>query len=162
MRVAFFGLIVCLLASCGSQTSGDAAPQADGVHGNAPQTTGGFSDRLVVLEGCYEMTLKRDTATLSLHLQDSIVTGNLRYNWYEKDDNTGTIKGVLRDSLIFADYTFESEGLTSVREVIFKIQEDGLLQASGELEDRNGKIVFRNPSSLQYTYSSPFVKVACP
>jgi hypothetical protein len=133
-----------------------------GVHGHAPATTGVLSGEPFVLAGCYEMTMKRDTATLSLQVTDTVVSGRLRYDWNEKDGNVGTIQGVLRDSLIIAHYTFESEGLISMREVIFKIEDQTLLQGFGELEDRNGAYVFSNPAQVQYMKSTPFIKVDCP
>ena len=167
MRVILSLISFCLLTACGapSEKSNPAtqnSPTKSEAHGSAPKTTGVLAGTPFVLDGCYEMTMKRDTATLSLQVQDTIVSGKLRYNWHERDGNVGTIKGVLRDSLIIADYTFESEGLTSVREVVFKIDNTVLQQAYGDLEDRNGKIVFRNPAQLQYIQEYPFVKVECP
>lgn len=45
------------------------------------------------LAGCYSWAIKRDTATLQLDVDGNKVTGNLKYKWYEKDGNTGTLKG---------------------------------------------------------------------
>jgi hypothetical protein len=115
----------------------------------------------IVLAGCYQMILKKDTATLQLQLKDSTVTGHLRYKGYEKDDNTGTIKGVLRKELILADYTFQSEGVTSVREVIFKIKGDTLVQAYGDLAEVDNKMVFTNKNNLQFGPEQSFLKVTC-
>ena len=67
----------------------------------------------------------------------------------------------MQDSLLIADYTFESEGMTSVREVVFKLQGDTLLQGYGERTDQNGKIVFKQKEKLQYDKTFPFIKVAC-
>lgn len=168
MRFIFIFSLVLLLAACGNpsgsnhSTADTSSPASSEVHGGAPQTTGVLAGEPVVLAGCYEMTMKRDTAFLSLQVQDTVVSGKLRFHWYARDGNVGTIKGVLRDSLIVADYTFESEGLTSVREVIFKIEGPVLQQAVGELEERDGKIVFRDHAQLQYMRTYPFVKIACP
>lgn len=164
MRIFFFLFMAVLLITCGP--SGQKADEQNNaanseVHGNAPATTGVFSGAPLILEGCYEMTMKQDSAFLSLHVQDTIITGDLRYDWHERDGNVGTIKGVLRDSLIIADYTFQSEGLTSVREVVFKIIDTTLLQGFGELKERDGKVVYKNAAQLQYMNSSPFVKVPC-
>ncbi len=102
--------------------------------------------------------MKNDSGWLNLTVNDTVVTGDLKYNLYEKDKNAGTIKGVLRDSLIIADYTFHSEGTTSVREVIFKISGDTLIQAFGDLVEKDGKIIFTNKNDLQYITTNPFIK----
>lgn len=63
--------------------------------------------------------------------------------------------------MIYADYSFQSEGTTSVREVIFKISGDTLIQAFGDLIEKKGKIVFKDTNNLQYINSSPFIKASC-
>jgi len=115
----------------------------------------------MVLAGCYQMILKRDTATLQLAVKDTTVTGDLRYDWYERDGNTGTLNGVLRNDRIYADYTFQSEGTTSVREVIFKIENGTLLQGFGNLKEEKGKVIFQEPDNLQFQTANPFFKIAC-
>jgi len=164
MRTAFFVLfIVC---ACNTRTgtnsaSGDTAASAQTIHTNIPDTivTGA---RPVALQGCYQMILKRDTANLRLNVKDSTVTGTLEYAFHEKDRNTGTVHGVLRGDVIYADYTFQSEGTTSVREVVFRVQGDALLQAFGDLTEQDGKVVFKDSARLQFQTVTPFLKVACP
>ena len=130
-----------------------------GAHAGATDTITRSS--IALQEGCYQMIMKRDTATLSLQIQDSTISGNLNYRWAEKDHNKGTIKGFVRDSLLIADYTFESEGLTSVREVVFKLRGDTLLQGTGELTEQNGKTIFKQKDQLQYDKTAPFIRVTC-
>lgn len=139
----------------------DTAASSQTIHNNIRDTvvTGATP---VVLNGCYQMTLKRDTAILRLDVQDSTVTGDLRYAFYEKDHNAGTIKGVLRNDTIYADYTFQSEGMTSVREVVFQVQGNTLLQGFGDLTEQNGKVVFQNRRKLQFQEANPFLKITCP
>lgn len=120
------------------------------------------SAKIIDLNGCYQMTLNRDTATMKLNVADTVVTGQLVYDWDEKDGNTGTVKGVLRDSLIYADYTFESEGMTSVREVIFKISGTLLQQAVGDLTEQNNKVIYKDPTKLDFNTMPAFMKVPCP
>lgn len=115
----------------------------------------------MVLNGCYQMMMKRDTAALELTVKDTTVTGSLQYNLYEKDRNTGTLQGVLRNDIIYADYTFQSEGMTSVREVAFKIQDGALLQAVGAVSEQNSKVVFKDQATLQFPTDAPFLKTAC-
>lgn len=161
-KITFFLLAAALVAGCNSnsETNKAGSDSTGTVHGNA-KPIGTTDTKPLMLDGCYEMVIRKDTATLELTVQDSTVTGKLVYDWFEKDGNSGTIKGVLRDSLIIADYHFESEGLMSVREVVLRIQNNTLAQGFGELSDNNGKVVYSDPSNLQYDTVHPFVKVPC-
>lgn len=158
--VFLFFFASCAGEGSRSTTAADTTDAGETVHSGAKPVSLPDTQPLV-LTGCYEMIMKKDTAFLSLALQDTTVTGRLDYHWYEKDRNTGTLKGVLRNDMIYADYTFESEGMTSVREVIFKIHDTTLLQATGELRKQNGKVVYSNTDNLDYDTTNPFIKVAC-
>jgi hypothetical protein len=167
MLTRYSFVVALVLCACGNNnTAADSTPQdtalsSQTIHTNVTDTivTGA---KPVNLNGCYQMTLKRDTASLQLTMQDSTVTGTLQYHWYERDANDGTLQGVLRNDTIYADYTFRSEGMTSVREVVFKIQDDTLVEGFGELTEQQGKVVFRDRSKLQFQNAYPFIKVACP
>jgi hypothetical protein len=112
-----------------------------------------------VPEGCYRMIIKNDTAVMSLNAQGDSVSGSLSYNWTERDDNDGTFKGAIKnDSLIVADYTFQSEGVTSVRQVVFKIRDSVLLQGYGELQNRNDTSFFRDVNLVIFDTKNPFRK----
>lgn len=159
-------IVIVVFCSCCNDDSApvtaqkDTAQSSQTIHTNVTDTVVTNATPMV-LTGCYQMILKRDTATLNLTVKDTTITGDLRYDWYEKDGNTGTLNGVLRNDTIYADYTFQSEGMTSVREVVFKIQDGGLQQGFGELNEQGGKIVFREPNRLQFQTANPFLKVAC-
>jgi len=47
--------------------------------------------------GCFRMIIGKDTADLNLIIRDSIVTGSLTYNRFEKDDSRGELQGVIRE-----------------------------------------------------------------
>lgn len=149
---------ILLLMACGN-TLDNASTTGETPHAGSNDTI--VTTKPVMLTGCYQMTMKNDSAWLNLAVNDTVVTGDLKYNLYEKDSNIGSITGVVRDSMIYADYTFQSEGMTSVREVIFKISGDTLIQAFGDLSEKNGKIVFVNKNELQYINTSPFIKGSC-
>lgn len=150
-----------LLFSCNNADNNTATvtPSSQTVHSNAGDTISRAQP--FVLSGCYTMISNKDTATLEISVQDTIVSGSLQYHWAQKDWNTGRIQGVLRNDLIHADYTFESEGMTSVREVVFKIEDSTLQEGTGELVQQNNKVVYRNKDQLQFHTIHPFIKVAC-
>lgn len=154
-------LLLFALLACGSGE--EAAPATEGgstVHGQATDTIVS-SGEPVKLEGCYQRIVQRDTATLFLNIIGNEVTGKLVYNHFQKDDNTGSLKGELRDNHIYADYLFQSEGGTSTRAVAFRIQDTLLLEGYGEVEERDGKMSFRNSDHLQFDTTHPFRKVDC-
>lgn len=128
---------------------------------NQAKNTFDTSARIIDLNGCYEMTIKQDTASMELTVRDTIVTGKLIYAWNEKDGNIGSLNGVLRGDLIFAEYTFESEGTTSTRELIFRLEDSLLQQAVGELDQKNNKIVYKDPDQLDFNTMPPFMKIPC-
>lgn len=115
----------------------------------------------IPLDGCYKMVISKDTATLRLNVVDSLVTGELRYHWFEKDWNDGSVKGVVRDSLIILDYTFRSEGTLSVRQVVFKMSGTSLAEGHGDLDAKGDTVRFKNINTLTFQHDHPFVKTTC-
>lgn len=97
---------------------------------------------------CYTYTTENDSIMLRLVRRGKSVEGELTYILYEKDINKGTIRGTMEGDTLFADYTFKSEGATSVREVAFVRRGDELVEAFGDVEEQNGKFVFSDPSLL--------------
>lgn len=79
------------------------------------------------------------------------MTGHLTYDFYEKDKNEGTIAGELNKDTLIADYTFRSEGTTSIREVAFLITDAGLTEGYGELVAAGDKMVFKNRHALSFS-----------
>lgn len=110
--------------------------------------------------GCYLMIQGKDTASLQMTAVDGNVSGTLQYRRFEKDDNDGTIKGSVRDGLIDANYTFQSEGTTSVRQVVFSIKGDSLYEGYGEIKVTADSAAFINTSQLKFL-PVPFVKIDC-
>ncbi len=110
---------------------------------------------------CYTYTTDSDSIMLQLTRIDSMVSGELTYILYEKDANKGTIDGVMKGDTLFADYTFTSEGTTSVREVAFVQRGDELVEAFGEVEEQNGKFVFSDRSLLTLNENVVLKASAC-
>lgn len=100
---------------------------------------------------CFQSILQRDTISIELFIKDSTVSGNLFYNMFEKDDNKGTFSGAISGDIIKADYTFLSEGTTSVREVMFRLKDNTLTEGFGDMEERDNRSVFKDPSKVQFT-----------
>ena len=101
-------------------------------------------------KACYAYINKRDTASLTLTHAGNAVTGELNYNFYEKDKNAGTIAGLVKGDTIIADYTFNSEGTSSVREVIFIKKGEQLAEGYGPMEEKGGKTVFTDKAKVKF------------
>lgn len=111
--------------------------------------------------GCYSQIIKRDTSFLQLEAKDSLINGSLSYNLYEKDRNSGTVQGELAGDTIKAWYLFKSEGVVSVRQIMWKVNGDELWPATGEVTQRNDTTVFAQPGKLKFDNTRPFKKTAC-
>jgi hypothetical protein len=110
---------------------------------------------------CYSTSGGKDSVYLKLEKFPNVVTGRLIYKLFEKDSNTGDIDGVLHGDTLIADYKFLSEGTNSVRQIIFLIKENTAREGYGEMEERNGKMAFKNLQETDFTKSIPLNKIDC-
>ena len=99
---------------------------------------------------CYTFVKGNDTIMLSFIVDQNAVKGDLTYNFFEKDDNTGTIDGTMQGDTLFADYKFQSEGKTSEREVAFLRRGDTMVEGFGEIKQESGKSTFKNRKRLNF------------
>ena len=109
---------------------------------------------------CYQNINGKDTVLLSISGEAITVTGLLSYNYYEKDKSSGDIQGNMYGDTLIGEYSFQSEGTTSVREVAFLKRDDTFVEGYGDVEEKDGKMVFKNRSSLKFT-GHPLKKVDC-
>ena len=110
---------------------------------------------------CYHYMKNKDTVILKVKTVNGLVKGTLIYNLYEKDKNRGTIDGRIEGEILLADYTFNSEGTTSIRPVAFKKSGNNFIEGFGETENKNGKEAFKNIDSLNYDHSFMLVPFDC-
>lgn len=110
---------------------------------------------------CYKYIKDKDTATLTMMSSGPITTGELKYNLYEKDKNSGIFEGELRGDTLIVEYTFNSEGKESVRQVAFLKKGDQLIEGFGDVEEKNGKMIFKDKSKVTFGNSMVFNKVDC-
>ncbi|HVG16804.1 MAG TPA: hypothetical protein VM935_17670 [Chitinophagaceae bacterium] len=160
MNKYFIYISFWLLVSCTNSDTKIHKGADDSPHANASDTIM-TPKPLDVASGCYRMLKGNDSAFLTLAVMDSAVSGNLEYNLYGKDKNSGTIKGFRRGALIIADYTFSSEGVTSVREVVFKLEEEKLTEGYGAVVQKGGKMSFNDHEQLKFDSGIQFHKLAC-
>tara|TARA_R110002020_G_scaffold164188_5_gene350667 strand:- start:99 stop:563 length:465 start_codon:yes stop_codon:yes gene_type:complete len=110
---------------------------------------------------CFRYFGEKDTILLTTHIDGTNISGTLDYSIFEKDKNTGTIEGEIRDNLIIAEYTFQSEGLTSKRQVVFKNTDEGWKEGYGAMEVVDGIPVQVNIDSLDFSHQMALTPVPC-
>ena len=110
---------------------------------------------------CFQYISEKDTIKLTTHIDGTNITGTLNYSLFEKDKNSGTIDGEIRDNLIIAEYTFQSEGQTSKRQVVFKNTDEGWKEGFGEMKEVDGIPVQVNIDSLDYRHGLALKPVPC-
>ena len=110
---------------------------------------------------CYSYVNNKDSVTMNIDINDNTVTGELEYRLYEKDSNTGTIQGIIKGDTLFAEYSFISEGISSVREVAFLKKGNNWVEGFGDVEENNGKMIFKDISALQFNSNIVLAEVPC-
>ena len=112
---------------------------------------------------CYTSRLNGNIVAISFNVNShQEVNGKLSYNITGKDKNEGTIIGNMKGDTLIADYTFMSEGVSSVREVVF-LQKDGtLIEGYGDVVDANNKVSFKDKKKLKFDAKNTLTKSDCP
>ena len=110
---------------------------------------------------CYIFVKNNDTIRLSFKVEQNRATGDLTYNFFEKDDNRGTIEGEMHGDTLYAIYQFQSEGISSEREVAFLKRGDTMVEGFGEINQELGKSTFKNRKMLYFESNLVLNKTAC-
>ncbi|GEP51245.1 hypothetical protein FNO01nite_19170 [Flavobacterium noncentrifugens] len=116
---------------------------------------------VAVEKECYEFVKNKDTVTLSLTRNENDASGSLTFNWFEKDDSNGIFKGMFKGDTLVADYTFQAEGTSSVREMVFLKKGDVFYPGYGEMVEKENKQVFKDPKSIKFDDAVKIARTAC-
>jgi len=111
-------------------------------------------------KSCYAYQEGRDTVYMQLDTDGKNAKGELSYSLFEKDSNKGTFNGEFIGDTLIADYSFESEGTRSIRQVAFLREGERLVEGYGESIEQNGRMVFKNLQDLRFG-SLMLTKVEC-
>ncbi len=152
------GCMLVLMASLSCNTPPqEAATAPDGAD------SAGHRENQVMIPAatCYAGQQGKDSFFLKTEVFPNVVTGSLSYDFYEKDRNRGTIEGTLKGDTLIADYTFTSEGKESVRQVAFLLGDSTATEGYGQMEEQDGKLVFKSLQELSFTQSVSLHKVPC-
>jgi hypothetical protein len=115
----------------------------------------------VATKECYEYVQGNDTIQANLLVQSNDVSGELTYKLFEKDKNSGAIIGTIHGDTLIADYTFMSEGVSSVRQVAFLRKNKSLIEGFSESEEKEGKMVFKDLKKLNFSENMILNLIPC-
>ncbi len=146
-----------LLFACQSQSSEATQTPDDTTTVEAAAAPAAEDEQQVEL--CFLEVVGQDSTIVNLGIVGSEVTGEMFWRPFEKDGATGTLKGKIVENTITADYAYTIEGSEQVEEKIFVLYEDRLVEKSGPLEDKNGKLVMKDPATA--TDGAVLKKVDC-
>ncbi|AEI50854.1 hypothetical protein [Runella slithyformis] len=142
-------LIGSILGACSSQ--------------NSHESTSVAADNIAkeMTANCYTYVNNRDTVELNLMQLGTKVSGELTYKLYEKDANRGTIEGEIKGDTLLANYTFKSEGISSLRQVAFLKKGEDWVEGIGDVVGIDGRVNFKDPKALHFHNSLVLKKGTC-
>lgn len=124
-----------------------------------PNSTPTTTETIIPLEECYVYHANGSSVELQFERKGNEIFGTLTYALAEKDKNTGTIKGKLENDILLAEYTFQSEGIESTRQVIFKFKDKQFIEGYGEITADGTH--FKDPAKVTFTSTMPLSKADC-
>ena len=146
-KIYFLALIVFIFAACKNQSKTTVEAKL------ANKITEPFT--------CYSYSKDNNNVMMQISIVDNIVKGDLLIEYYQKDKNKGKIIGEMKGDTLYAEYTFKSEGLNSIREVVFLKKGNEFKEGFGDIEEKSGKMVFKNKSTIKFENSMPLTKIKC-
>lgn len=147
-RILFSIALTSLLISCKKETPAPVPAEKEVIPKVEKETS-----------ACYEVNKYGNIISLHINYDNDKVDGTLSYALQEKDKNTGTFEGKIKDSIIIADYTFESEGIKSVREIAIKLKGNQAIEGYGDMNNEGTR--FKDVTQLNFDGKMPMNKVPC-
>lgn len=148
--------IVILLTSCNNQ------PKASAESTNTADSNA-VENKMNGLETtCYMGLIGKDTMLLQVRRFDNVATGELAYLFHEKDRQTGEFDARIMGDTLIGEYIFDSEGTSSSRQIAFLLKGDTAVEGYGEVEEKNGGMVFTDLKKIEFGKGLNLTKVTCP
>ena len=158
MYIQKFTLILSLtiaghaMLSCNSETR-ESAPTANQIDTTAkkkePKTPDVTTMQPVMT--CYAGNMGKDSFSLRVEKFPTVVTGSLSFDFFEKDQSTGDLDGKLMGDTLLANYTYQSEGTISSRQVIFLIRDGIATEGYADMKEQDGKMIFKDLRTVKFS-----------
>lgn len=140
MRFLFIVYTILFTGSCQSRTANETSETTKPI----PST----SDIAVQADTmCFQQILQRDTTTLRLVVNGTVVKGYLDINPYEKDRARGPVEGRLTGNQIQADWDRAGEGVVQRYAINFTLKGNAITWHEGERAKKQGVWVLKQPST---------------
>jgi hypothetical protein len=68
----------------------------------------------------------------------------------------------MRGDTLVADYTFMSEGKSSVRQVVFMVKDSIVTEGYGPQEEKDGKMIFKDLGKVDFSKGTKLQRIQCP
>lgn len=146
-KTILFALLMIILTSCNNKPSTNSTAEIASKI-NQPST-------------CYSYSKDSNNILMQIAIEDNIVKGDLLIEYYQKDKNKGKIYGEMKGDTMYAEYTFMSEGVNSTREVAFLKKGNEMTEGFGDVEEKSGKMVFKNKATLKFESKISLTKTEC-
>lgn len=85
--------------------------------------------------------------SIVLNVSNNTITGRMDWLPGMKDKMRGTLKGNIVNGRITAQYAYSAEGVEFIEERLFQLHENGITILGGELEERDGMWVLKDPAN---------------
>lgn len=158
MRKQCLILITILIVACNNNKENNIATTS----AIDTSTDTGTVSVMIPTTKCYQSIRGKDTVYLKLEKFPNVVTGILKYKFYEKDSNAGELDGKLHGDTLIADYSFKSEGTVSVRQVAFLIKDSVATEGYTDMEEKEAKMIFKNTGNLDFSKGLKLKQIDCP
>ena len=152
----FSALLILVLISCN-----EANKPADTSTVKKDSSTAVENKIMIPASTCYFSTNGKDSFRLKVEVFPNVATGRFSNKFYEKDSNEGELDGHLLGDTLLADYKFMSEGKLSVRQVIFLIKDSTATEGYGDMEEKDGKMIFKNIKDVTFGKGLILKKADC-
>lgn len=112
--------------------------------------------------GCYVAQNGKDIYNLNIQNQDAQnINGTLSFKNFEKDSSKGSFNGTYKDSILFGNYAFSSEGMDSMMQVVFKKEGDNFIRGYGPVDSEGTHFTDLSKVTYEANSLSVFEKRAC-
>ena len=149
------------LFSCNGGSSAQQETELSPQQEMKPAATHEYVPTITQPPTCYALDNSKDKVLMQITINKNAVTGDLIYNYFEKDKNSGTIKGEMHGDTLLGTYTFMSEGTESKRDVAFLKTSDELVEGYGRIDTITGKPDLTDRSSIKFDNTFILKKTDC-
>jgi hypothetical protein len=114
-----------------------------------------------VVQTCFMGTNSKDSVFISLENNLGTIIGKLWYKNFEKDNSFGDVIGNKNGDTLKLNYTFQSEGKTSEREIFFIYKDGNLIEGIGDYKEDGNRSFYSDDRKIKYSGGITLNPVDC-